>query len=245
LKGYNITHRIVGLNVNQDGQITGIITKGDNPNVSVDNWTLREIDVKGVYVRKINILTFMLSGFWGYFVCIVLPLIIIFGLFITGIVMDKVREGKEEGMSLTDEQKKQIADEYLQKLEENNSALPGDMNPDEMSLQDRDMFELEEFERAAREMENAAEVNTVSKEEIEKEAKIQKRIAEVANANNTSIVEEKQKEEEIEVKVVSPFKLVPVEHSIDTSVIPPSSPNLDYDIDYADREESDIGGFQD
>ena len=245
LKGRNITHRIEKINTNQDGLITGIITKGDNPSATIDPWTLTEKDVKAVFVRKINILTFMLSGFWGYFVCIILPLIVIFGLFIAGIVMDKIREGKEEEMVLTEEQKKQLAEEYLQKLEENNSTLPGDINPNEMSGQDRDMFELEEFERAAHEMENASEVKTVSKEEMEKQAKIQQRISDVVNAQSGSTIETKEIEEEKVVHVVAPFKLKPVENSIDVSKIPPSSPNLDYDIDYADREESDIGGFQD
>ena len=241
LKGQNETHRITNIEYSESGRITGIKTKGDNPTAGEDAWTVKRSEVKGVYVRTLKIFTFMLSGFAGYFVCIILPLLIVFGLFITGIVIDKVRESKEGEFELSDEDKQKLAQEYLDKLN-NGEQLPGDQQEDKQ--EEQDMFELDDFARAA--MNTQAENNeeTVSKEELEKQARIEARLKEILQSGPQQ-QEETVKVEAVEKKVVEPFRLVPVEVSYDTSKLPESAPTLEDMIDYSDFEESDIGGFQD
>ncbi len=236
LAGNNITHRIVGFNTDDAGNIIGIYTKGDNPNVEQDNWTLMPKNVKAKYVRTMHVFTFMLSGFAGYFVCIILPLLIIFGLFFTGIIMDKLRENKEEEIELSEEQKKQLANEYYQKL--TGEQLPGDADAEQENLEE-EMFSLDEAQRAAA---NQREQQEIDKEKLEEEARVQQRIQELLKqgpqaSNKEDVVEEV-------VKVIEPFRLKPVEVSYDTSKLPSSAPTLEEMIDYSDFEESDIGGFQ-
>ena len=240
LKGQNETHRIVDIEYSEAGKITNIKTKGDNPSVGVDAWDLKYSAVKGVYVRNMKLFTFMLSGFAGYFVCIILPLIIVFGLFIAGIVIDKVRESKEGEFELSEEDKQKLAQEYLDKLN-NGEQIPGDQG--EVAPDDRDMFELDEFAQAALNTQTDV-VDQTSKEELEKQKRIEERLKEVLQSGPQA-----QKEEEV-VKVatkkeVQPFRLTPVEVSYDTSKLPESAPTLEDMIDYSDFEESDIGGFQD
>ena len=239
LKGQNETHRIVEIYYSDAGKITGIKTKGDNPTVGVDSWTLKYSDVKGVYVRTMSIFTFMLSGFAGYFVCIILPLILVFGLFATGIIVDKVRESREENFELTEEDKQKLAQEYLDKLN-SGEQIPGDQG--EEKKEERDMFELDEFAQAAMNTQTDIQDQT-SREELEKQKRIEERLKEVLQSGPQA-----QKEEDV-VKVapkkeVQPFRLTPVEVSYDTSKLPESAPTLEDMIDYSDFEESDIGGFQ-
>ena len=241
LKGQNETHRIVHLDYNEAGKVTGIKTKGDNPTAGEDPWTVKRSEVKGVYVRTLKLFTFMLSGFAGYFVCIILPLIIVFGLFITGIVIDKVRESKEGEFELSEEDKQKLAQEYLDKLN-NGEQLPGDQQEDKQ--EEQDMFELDDFARAAMNTETDTEAEKTSKEEMEKQARIEARLKEILQSGPQQ-QEEAAKVEVVEKKVVEPFRLVPVEVSYDTSKLPESAPTLEDMIDYSDFEESDIGGFQD
>lgn len=242
LKGQNETHRITHIDYSEAGKVTGIKTKGDNPTAGEDPWTVKRSEVKGVYVRTMRLFTFMLSGFAGYFVCIILPLLIVFGLFIAGIVIDKVRESKEEGFELTEEDKQKLAEEYLEKLN-NGEQLPGDQHEDHQ--EEQDMFELDDFARAAMNTQtDTGGEDAVSKEELEKQARIEARLKEVLQSGPQQ-QEETIKVEVVEKKVVEPFRLTPVEVSYDTSKLPESAPTLEDMIDYSDFEESDIGGFQD
>ena len=236
LAGQNITHRIVGYNTDALGNKIGFYTKGDNPNVQQDSWVLYPKNIKAKYVRTMHVFTFMLSGFAGYFVCIVLPLLIIFGLFITGIVMDRMRDVKEEGIALTEDQRKKIAEDYLEQL--NGNQLPGD-NEKELENIEEEMFKLDEAQRAAA---AAREQQEIDKAKLEEEHRIQQRIQDLLKKGPKTGDKEEVREEV--VKEIAPFRLKPVEVSYDTSVLPKSAPTLEDMIDYSDFEESDIGGFQ-
>ena len=236
LAGQNITHRIVGFNTDEIGNKIGIYTKGDNPNVQQDNWILMPKNVKAKYVRTMYIFSFMLSGFAGYFVCIVLPLLIIFGLFITGIVLDRMRDVKEEEIVLSEDQKKKLAEDYYEQLTGNQ--LPGDNEQDLENIEE-EMFKLEEAQRAAAAIKEQQEID---KEKLEEEHRIQQRIQDLLKQGPQAGATQEIKEEV--VKIVAPFRLKPVEVSYDTSVLPKSAPTLEDMIDYSDFEESDIGGFQ-
>ena len=103
------------------------------------------------------------------------------------------------------------------------------------------MFELDEFAQAAMNTQTDIQDQT-SREELEKQKRIEERLKEVLQSGPQA-----QKEEVVKVvekKEVQPFRLTPVEVSYDTSKLPESAPTLDDMIDYSDFEESDIGGFQ-
>ena len=124
LKGQNITHRIIEVHRAENGAVEYFITKGDNPNVGVDNWQLSPDSVKAKFVRKsvfIGGLRRFLSHWYGYVLLIALPLSIVGVLIIVGFVQDKVAAEKSKSAkldessidNLTDEQKKRLLDEIL------------------------------------------------------------------------------------------------------------------------------------
>ena len=148
---------------------------------------------------------------------------------------------KEDEFELSEEDKQKLAQEYLDKLS-SGEQLPGDQTEDKQD--ESDMFELDEFARAALNTQTETNDETVSKEELEKQARIEARLKEVLQSGPQQ-QEETVKVEVVEKKVVEPFRLIPVEVSYDTSKLPESAPTLEDMIDYSDFEESDIGGFQD
>lgn len=129
LKGQNETHRIYSIERNADGSIKSIKTAGDNlyggDSVKVDDWNLSPNMVKAQYVKTTKLISGIrefVTKWYGYVVLIVIPLLIVFGLFIAGIVQDKVnlekeKRDKEIADSLSDEDKKKIAEEYLNNSE--------------------------------------------------------------------------------------------------------------------------------
>ncbi len=128
LKGYNETHRIESIERDDNGNIIGIKTKGDN-SVGEDSWTLQPSDVKAVYVKSLTVMsafrTFMAKPV-GFITVIVLPLLVVLILFMIGFVKDKAKLDEEERKEkegikptsldeLTDEQKKALAEQIIAK----------------------------------------------------------------------------------------------------------------------------------
>lgn len=160
--GHNITHRIYDVAYNDDGSVKYFKTKGDNPNVGVDNWNLSPSEVKAVYVKTSKFLTGLrefISHWYGYFVLIVVPIAIAVALVIGGYVHDRLAEAKkerEEGKAidvddLTDEQKIKLLKEYLgdngegaandgegATSEEGDNALDGENGDNALDGEDND-----------------------------------------------------------------------------------------------------------
>ena len=122
-KGRNITHRIIEVKKNDDGKVEYFKTKGDNPEVGVDDWQLEPSAVKAKFVRVspfISGFRRFISKWYGYVVLIVIPLVLVGVLVVVGYVRDKVAEAKKEQESakvnaedLSDEQKRKLLEEYL------------------------------------------------------------------------------------------------------------------------------------
>ena len=80
--------------------------------------------------------------------------------------MDKLRENKEEEIELSEEQKKQLANEYYQKL--TGEQLPGDADAEQQNIEE-EMFSLDEAQRAAA---NQREQQEIDREKLEEEASV-------------------------------------------------------------------------
>lgn len=131
LKGQNETHRVYDIVYNDDGSVKYIKTAGDNKygtdTVKVDDWQLDRSAVKAKYVKTTKFISGLrdfLTKWYGYVVLIVIPLCVVFGLFIAGIVQDKVKLEKEKNKkeyidTMSEEEKKRLAEEYLKEKEEN------------------------------------------------------------------------------------------------------------------------------
>lgn len=127
LKGLNETHRIYSIDLDENGNIVAIKTIGDKYDGDVnkiDNWTLTRADVKAKYVKTstfIGGIRQLITKWYGYVILIVIPMCIVMGLFIAGVVSDKVKmekaaaeEEKQKFIEeMSDEEKKKIADEFL------------------------------------------------------------------------------------------------------------------------------------
>lgn len=135
LRGHNETHRIVDIKY-VDGNVDYFVTKGDN-SPKEDDWQLKPSAVKAVYVKTsafIGGLKEFLSHWYGYVVLIVLPLCIVGVIFIVGFVKDraeyelskegaKVTDGTAASLdNLSDEDKKKLLSEYLDKKGEEQHA---------------------------------------------------------------------------------------------------------------------------
>lgn len=123
LAGNNVTHRIVGIALKEDGNVDYFRTKGDNPDITdEDDWQLKPEQVKAKYVRKakfIGGLRSFLTKWYGYVVLIVLPLTVVGVLIIVGFVRDKLAVEKEKMRAeklnsvdaLSEEQRNQLLEE--------------------------------------------------------------------------------------------------------------------------------------
>lgn len=132
LKGQNETHRIYEIVYNDDGSVKYIKTAGDNKygsdSVKVDDWQLERSAVKARYVKTSSLISGLrnfLTKWYGYVVLIVIPLCVVFGLFVAGIVQDKVKLEKEKNKqdyidTMSDEEKKKLAEEYLKNKEDSD-----------------------------------------------------------------------------------------------------------------------------
>lgn len=119
LKGYNETHRIVEIILDEDGNVQYYKTAGDklyNGSVKVDDWQLPPENVKAIFVRKsafIGGLKSFLSHWYGYVVIVVVPMCLVFALVIAGFVRDRLALEKEKTPKttlddLSDEEKKKL-----------------------------------------------------------------------------------------------------------------------------------------
>lgn len=133
LKGYNETHRIYEIQYNDDGSIKFIKTAGDNKydgdTVKVDDWLLQPDNIKAKYIKTTTVVSLirnLLTKWYGYVLLIVLPLIIVFILFVIGVVNDKVKYEKEKQLNnskqeyiegLSEDEKKKITAEYLNQID--------------------------------------------------------------------------------------------------------------------------------
>lgn len=127
LKGHNETHRITRVIYDDNGNIDKIYTKGDNEQ-SEDPWTLDEGDIKAVFVRKLplvsGIMSFVINQpFWAYVTLIAAPLLVVAIMFIVGFITDRMKKQREEEAKelsentnlddLTEEDKKRLLEEYM------------------------------------------------------------------------------------------------------------------------------------
>ena len=127
LKGHNETHRISRVVYDDNGNIDKIYTKGDNE-MSEDPWTLEEGDIKAVYIRKLPLVSGIMSfvikyPFWAYVTLIAVPLLVVAIMFIVGFVKDRLKKQREEEQQelaestnlddLSDEDKKKLLEDYL------------------------------------------------------------------------------------------------------------------------------------
>ena len=127
LQGHNETHRISRVVYNENGEIEKIYTKGDNEQ-SEDPWTIEEKDIKAVFVRKLplvsGIMTFVIKNpFWAYITLIAVPLLVVAIMFIIGFVKDRLKKQREEEqkelsentnlVDLSDDDKKKLLEDYL------------------------------------------------------------------------------------------------------------------------------------
>ncbi len=142
-KGYNITHRIIEIERDEDGNALHIKTKGDNPEVDVDNWQLKPSDVKAKFVKVSPFIAGFknfISNWYGYVVLIALPLTLVGALLIVGYVKDKVALAKEEEKKvsvddLSDEEKRKLLENYLASPSED---VVSETNEDGVSVSDKD-----------------------------------------------------------------------------------------------------------
>ncbi len=126
-EGYNITHRIHEVHFAEDGSIKYFKTKGDNPNTDVDSWNLDPDNVISVYKSNLKLLAGLkefLTHWYGYFVLIVLPLLIVGVLIIVGFYRDRVKLAVEEN-SDTKTDLDMLSDEDKQKLIEQFASNAG------------------------------------------------------------------------------------------------------------------------
>lgn len=123
LRGYNETHRIVEVARNEDGSVLYFRTKGDNEE-QADGWQLNPSDVKAKFVRKSPFIAGFrrfLSHWYGYFVLIALPLIIVGVLLIVGYVKERAESGTAAELekdrpsldSMSEKERKRLYEEYL------------------------------------------------------------------------------------------------------------------------------------
>ncbi len=126
LSGRNDTHRIVEIERDENGNITGIYTQGDNSEVR-DNWKLQYSEVKAVMSKKLVLTSALIKfiseyRFLAYVVLIVIPLGSIAVMFAVSYIRERVKEKQAETEggevsinSLSDEDKKKMLEEYLGK----------------------------------------------------------------------------------------------------------------------------------
>ncbi len=133
LKGYNETHRIHEIVLNDDGTIDYIKTAGDklyDGVIKVDEWKLEPESVKAIYVRKsafIGGLREFLSHWYGYVVLIALPMCLVGTLLIVGYVRDRVAQEKEKEKQNAQATLENMSDDDKQKLlEDYVASLKGD-----------------------------------------------------------------------------------------------------------------------
>lgn len=131
------THRIVEIE-ERDGK-TYYTTKGDNSLAPVDEDVKTDVDLvaKCTETRKVsglgNVFTFITSSM-GFFVCILLPMILFFIYEAVRVVINVVAYNKEKAVSaamdavanaeLTEEQKQKAIAEYLASLNAQNNETP-------------------------------------------------------------------------------------------------------------------------
>lgn len=147
VKGYNETHRIYSVEYSADGSVAYYKTAGDNKyggdEVKVDDWQIPPENVKGVYVRTLNGFTGLykfMATWYGYFIVIGIPIIVVAGLFIAGFIKDKTEYEKtkitekakadaEKNISvenLSEDEKKKLLEFYLNKIETESKASETD-----------------------------------------------------------------------------------------------------------------------
>lgn len=147
LSGRNDTHRIVEIERDENGNITGIYTQGDNGD-SRDNWKLSVDDVKAVMTKKLVVTSALIKfiseyRFLAYVVLIVIPLGSIAVMFAISFIREKVKEKREESAgegvtveNLSDDDKKKVLEEYLSsidKAEKSDRTLENDGDEGESS----------------------------------------------------------------------------------------------------------------
>jgi len=119
LKGNNVTHRIVEVERDENGNVMWFRTKGDNPNVGIDNWQLKPEQVKAVYIRKSTFITGLrefLSHWYGYVLIIALPLTLVGVLIIVGYVRDRVEAERKKQNAVDASVIDNLSEEERQKL---------------------------------------------------------------------------------------------------------------------------------
>jgi len=126
------THRIVGANYDESGNLVSFITQGDNretnpvPDENPVSWQLVVAKYSGVRFSGIgNFLSFLQTS-TGFLVCILLPLLLFFGFelynFIVAVIAVK-NTGKKQITAADEELIKQKAiEEYLKKQAEQQAA---------------------------------------------------------------------------------------------------------------------------
>lgn len=157
-----VTHRISELGYNESGKITQVKVVGDNPNpkdgaAGTDIIDVRNIvatwgtpaeqnadgtfnvtkDTKGGNMGQIGaLINFIQHDKTNYFLVIVLPLIIIFLIYVfilvRSLVIAKIAKTKEEAVAsvgvdgLSEEDKRRLAEEYLAQLARENAGADAD-----------------------------------------------------------------------------------------------------------------------
>lgn len=90
------THRIVDINRNSEGKIVSFVTRGDN-NDTNDSMAVSVADVVGVYEGKasgIGHMFLFMSSSAGFFVCIVLPTLLIVVYCVVNLILVIKKEKK-------------------------------------------------------------------------------------------------------------------------------------------------------
>jgi len=145
LAGYNETHRIVEIQLNDDGSIKGIKTAGDNKyggdSVKVDDWTITDMSsISAKYVKTSKFITGIknfLGAWYGYVILIAIPLLAVLAILIVNIIKNKqaydaevkrVESEKVTLESMSEEDKQKLLFEYLQAKKENEEKKSDDNN---------------------------------------------------------------------------------------------------------------------
>lgn len=120
------THRIIDIVYNSDGSILHFVTHGDNNPVGNNEWVLPS-EIIGVYQGKaggIGHLFLFMNSSAGFFVCIVLPSLLVVAYFAVNLVLvirkeKKVQTAEAEQSQL--EERERIKQELLAELQAQNS----------------------------------------------------------------------------------------------------------------------------
>lgn len=121
------THRIIDIELNSDGSVKHFVTHGDNNPVGNNEWVLPS-EVIGVYQGRasgIGHLFLFMSSSAGFFVCIVLPTLLVVVYFAVNLIIvirkeKKIQTAEAEQAQL--EERERIKQELLAEMQEQNNT---------------------------------------------------------------------------------------------------------------------------